>query len=233
MRNSGTRTNRLVVFVVLLALMALACNAPILDSTEETTSPTDTPTPESASGLDSSEQESPEQETPAVEQTPAPAQTLKSVVTSAAEDEDTATPLPTFTPISQPTLAPTQIPTHTPTRRPAPTSVPATPVPVTPADTGPLSFSYSVSWRLKPGDPGRAIATVAVEATGGGGGYVYWVDQERFDNPVFELERAACRPMVHTLTVVSADGQSRSTEEDSILPFYYEAPCPTPTPHIN
>jgi hypothetical protein len=200
------------LFIGILFAGALACNAQSSTPTPtrpETLTPTDTSTP---LPLDPS-------------RTLAPPETLAAGLTITAAPEDSATTRPTFTPI-QPTLAATVTPSGTPlllpTLRPTRSPVPAQTVIST--VSGPLSFSYEISWRLSPDDPMEAIATVKIFASGGGGGYTYFRDGFEVEGSTFEYLWRVCKGNPGTLTVNSADGQSLSQT------YFEDPPCPTPTP---
>jgi hypothetical protein len=138
-------------------------------------------------------------------------------------------PLPTFTPIqvtpsatatgdAGPTLAPTV------TLSPAePTATRTPPATATATASEPLSFSYTIDWRLSDENPYQAIAHVIIYAAGGDGHYSYYRDDLPVEGPEFEYQWAACRSNPGSLRVDSA-GQSVRTN------YFENPPCPTPTP---
>jgi hypothetical protein len=199
---------------LLWLLVSLACNAPV--GQEPAVEPPPTPSL-TVTAVPS---------TPPADPSEAPA-TIPILLTAIMPEEPEATPalLPTFTPIAGPTLAAT--PTAT-TASAAPTS-PATPRPgssptTPPAASGPLDFSYNISWQLTAGNPFVAVARVTIQATGGSGVYTYYHDDILQSGPTFEYNWAACRGNPGSLKVDSSDGQS-------VRKNYFEnPPCPTPTP---
>jgi hypothetical protein len=198
------------LFIILLALAALACNAPRSGEETEPPVPTGTDIPPT--------EESVPQPTPG-----APETIPADLPTTTAESEEEE--LPTFTPIQQPTLAETLAPTAT--KRP-PTRSPNTVAPLstdTPdADAGPLDFQYHIAWRFKDDTYKQSIATVTITAQGGGGEYVYYRDGLLVDGPVFEYEWASCRGNPGSFRVESADGQFKEVS------YFGEPLCATPTP---
>jgi hypothetical protein len=201
----------ILILVCLLAVAALACNAP--------TKAPETETPE----VKTSDTPEPDQETP-----PAP-ETLPAAVDpeeGSAEDSSEDETKPTFTPIPAPTLKATL--TATNTRPPRPTSTPRparTSTPTgTPADAGPLSFEVYFEWRLKDATGKTAIARVVITPKGGGGGYTYFRDELPVDGPEFEYEWSTCGGNPISLRVTSADGQTLKKD------FFQHPPCPSPTP---
>jgi hypothetical protein len=185
---------RISWLVGLLALVALACNAPFGGA------------------------ETPSLPQPVISVTTQAIQTpVESPTAEVGPDTGTvggSTILPTFTPIQVTappgaTTAPTVIPTE---------AVPATPSPTaTSASGGPLNFTYTIHWELASGNPGIAIATVTISATGGGGVYQYFRDDLPVAGPVFQYEWAACHGNPGSLRVDSADGQSARVD-------YFETP---------
>ncbi|MFZ0544344.1 MAG: hypothetical protein WAM60_02830 [Candidatus Promineifilaceae bacterium] len=178
-------------FIGLVALMALACNAPIGGSN------TPAPPPPATSAVT----------TPQPTQTPVESPTVPA--------EETPVVLPTFTPI-QATVPSGSTATVTATA--TETTPPATATET--ADSGPLSFTYTIQWEVSAGNPGVAIATVMINATGGGGGYHYFRDDLPVAGPVFTYEWATCRANPGSLRVDSADGQTVRTD------YYENPPCP-------
>jgi hypothetical protein len=188
-------------FIGLLGIIALACNAPIGG---ETPSP-----PPPATSAETTQP------------TPTTAESPTAEINSTIETEGVPTGLPTFTPIQA--TAPAGATATTPA---TPTEIsPSTPqpTPTEKADGGPLSFSYTITWQVS-SNPGFAIATVSIVATGGGGGYQYFRDDLPVSGPVFQYQWATCRANPGSLRVDSADGQS-------VRENYFETPpCPaTPT----
>lgn len=203
---------RFGIMVILLIAAALACNAPVAEESI-------TGTPEASPDVEEPGQPSatPEQATLGAPQTvPASIQTEE-----AREDGDGL--VPTFTPIEPPTLAATLTPSREPTRRPSSTPRPG--VTVTTEDAGgPLSFTYSINWRLKDASAKVAIATVNFFVKGGSGEYTYYRDDLEVDGPQFEYEWATCSGNPGSLRVDSSDGQTYREE------YFQNPPCPTLTP---
>jgi hypothetical protein len=234
-QNLQERWTHLFLFVFLLAGLSLACNAPFSD-----TEPS--PTRELQGKEDPDTQEPPAPSEPTLDSEPI--STLGSPATvpviidtpKATQPQATSSDTPT---VEIPTLAATVTASNTPTRRPLPTrtregsSTPSgTEIPGSP---GPLTFHYEIVWRLHPTDPSESIATVTVNAEGGGGGYRYYMGCENtqesqclptdeVDGPIFEYMWRNCRGNPQSLTVTSADGQSVTVK------YYENPPCPTPTP---
>lgn len=188
-------------FIGLLGVMALACNAPIGGG-----------------------------------ETPGPPQPVISVTTEAVPTlvgsptaeviPDTGTEggpilLPTFTPI-QVTAGPGAVPdgaTAAPIVSPTEAAT-ATPSPTATSDSSPLSFTYTIHWELASSDPGKAIATVSINATGGGWVYQYFRDDLPVAGPVFQYDWAACHANPGSLRVDSADGQTARVN------YFETPPCP-------
>lgn len=212
---SGKGQKRLATALCALVFAVLACNAPLglrEEAATATPEPTETATETNKATLE-------------------PAQTAAPAIDTATAGKPTETPEPSAT-TAQPTLAPTHTaaPSHTPrpSHTPGPTSTrvaghTATPEPTTGND-GPLSFTYQISWRLKNEGATQAIATVTIFATGGGGDYEYFRDEQQVDGSVFEYEWRTCQGNPGSLRVDSADGQSVRTD------YFENPPCPTPTP---
>jgi hypothetical protein len=156
-------------------------------------------------------------------------ETVPAVFSTATAEALTQTPLPSFTPIQPPTLAPTLTPSIAPTRRPssgnggAATNTPE-PTDLPDEDQGPLSFSYHIEWRLQDASAKQAIATVTINAQGGGGGYTYFRDEIQVDGPVFEYTWATCAGNPGSFRVTAADGQTLKMD------YFSNPPCPTFTP---
>lgn len=189
----------LVFLIGLLALAALACNAPI--GVRATLPPPPTPG--------------------------GPAATVTTGITPTAPDSTptgerpTAAPLPTFTPI--PTRAAgTPLPgqEHTPTVTATPTITATTTITPTPTASGPLGFTYEIVWTTTPDANGNVIAQVTITAFGGTGEYLYYHDDILQEGPVFRYRWAACRDNPGSFRVDSGN--------DSIRVNYFERPpCPS------
>lgn len=203
---------RMGCLIGLLGLLALACNAPIggnetASPPPPTSSPVETP-PTTATDP------TPTAETPTSETDP----TTQTDPTTAPTE--TATSLPTFTPIQstvppEATATQTAVPTEAVTATPRATAT-------SKANAGPLTFTYSISWQVVSGNPGVAIASVSIVATGGGGDYQYFRDDLPVDGPNFQYEWATCRANPGSLRVTSADGQSMKID------YFEQPPCPSP-----
>lgn len=205
---------RFWMFISLLLLTALACNAPVGQPTEMSIPTEPNIGPENPQTL---------------QPTLSAPETIPAIQPTATFDAVQDSPTATFTPIAQPTLIPTRTPSPTriiPTR--ADNSGQATVTPTRSSgdvdSSGPLAVEYHISWRFKEGDPLKSIASVTIMAKGGGGGYTYYRDGFLVAGPQFEYEWSSCSGNPGTLTVTSADGQSRD------IPYYSEPPCPTPEP---
>jgi hypothetical protein len=85
---------------------------------------------------------------------------------------------------------------------------------------GPLSLSYALIWTIDPNDPAEAIASVVLTASGGGGEYRFYRDEQPVDGPEFTYRWAACRANPGSFRVDSADGQSVRID------YYETPPCP-------
>ena len=211
-KGMGIRVKGWSAFVGLLLLAILACSTPG-STPSPTRPPTNTPAPTNTAGpLD------PTRTLTAPETLPA---NIPLTFTPAA----TLTSLPTFTPF-RPTLAATITPSTTPGPQPRPTlrptrSVTGTPA-APPADSGPLSFTFDITWRISSDDPMEATATVNIFPSGGGGGYNYTWDEQPVKNP-FEYNWRVCKGNPSSITVESADGQKVSQD------YFERPPCPTPT----
>lgn len=197
----------------LLVLLALACNAPIGgDDTPSPPPPTNTAvqTPDIIETTPA-----PTVETEPTSETEPTAETIATTAATAS-----ATSLPTFTPI-QATVAPdatatqTPVPTEAATQTRAATTTPK-------VDNSPLTFTFSISWQVDPGNSSIAIASVSIVATGGGGGYQYFRDDLPVDGPNFQYQWATCRANPGSLRVTSADGQSIKID------YFEQPPCPSP-----
>lgn len=194
---------KLIVWLVgLLVVVGLACNAPIGD---ETPSPPPPATPAETNPPTQIIPDSATAESPTTETNPT------------TQPETTTTALPTFTPIQPTTPA-----NATATETAEPTETVRATIRTTPtesANSGPLSFTYSIVWEVS-SNPAFAIATVTINATGGGGGYQYFRDDLPVDGPVFQYQWATCRANPGSLRVDSADGQSVRTN------YFETPPCP-------
>jgi hypothetical protein len=211
----------LFLFVFLLAGASLACNTPFSD-----VEPSPTKEPQAKEVPDTPIPPDPTLDT---EQdfTPGSPATVPIIIETPEATQPQATP--SNTPAFEiPTLAATVTASHTPTRRPQPTRTrdgsgtpSATEIP---GSAGPLTFHFEIVWRPHPTDPTESIATVTVDAEGGGGGYRYYLALEEMEGPVFEYTWRNCMGNPQSLTVTSADGQSVKVD------YYENPPCPTPTP---
>jgi hypothetical protein len=226
------RWTKPLIFVFLLALASLACNAPFSD-----VEPSPTRVVQQKEVPDTLVPPEPTQTTEP-ESTPGSPATVPVLLETPEATQPQTTPSNTAT-IEIPTLAPTVTPSHTPTRRPLATRTrEGTSTPSStedPGSAGPLTFHFDIVWRLHPTIPNESIATVTVNAEGGGGGYRYYIGCENsavsqclptdeVDGPVFEYTWRNCMGNPQSLTVTSADGQSVTVN------FYENPPCPTPTP---
>lgn len=200
------------LMVLLLIAAGLACNAPGNGATEPPMATiTASPTIEQ------------------IQSTLGAPETLPAILSSATAEAMTQTPLPSFTPIQPPTLAPTLAPSNTPIKKPTSgnggtvTKTPtATDLPV--ESQGSLTFSYHIEWRLKDASAKQAIATVTINAKGGGGGYTYYRDELQVDGPNFEYVWSTCAGNPGSFRVTSADGQTLKVD------YFSNPPCPTLTP---
>jgi hypothetical protein len=87
----------------------------------------------------------------------------------------------------------------------------------------PLNVTYEVvGIKRQPGD--EAALVMKVYASGGSGGYRYYHDNVQQPNATFSILGRCGKPFVHTLKVVSGDGQTVA------LPYHIGGVCPTPTP---
>lgn len=195
----STQMYWLYFLIGLLALAALACNAPIGVRTT-------LPPPPTPGGVVA---------TVTVDITPA---TPVSTVTG---ERPTTMPLPTFTPIqTRPagTLPPGQAATP-PVTATATLTATATITP-TPTVSGPLGFTYQIVWTTTPDANGNLIAQVTITAFGGTGEYQYYHDDLLQEGPVFRYRWAACRDNPGSFRVDSGS--------DSVRVNYFERPpCPT------
>ncbi len=134
----------------------------------------------------------------------------------AAPTNTPAQPSPTAEP-SQPTE--TSTPTVTPTqtlRPPAGT--------VRPRQTAaPLNVTYEVVEIQRETDD-QATLVLQVIVTGGSGGYRYYHDDIQQLSALFNIAGTCGKPFVHTIKVISGDGQMVA------LPYHVNGVCPTPTP---
>jgi hypothetical protein len=205
---------RLTGLVGLLLLVGLACNAPVEPIDPQPARETGPSAPPGeqppVNGADESEG-GPGSEEALPEDDLVPSATATPTQTATA----TATRQPSPTVGATPTRPPA---TATRTPRPLPSATATT------GSSGPLDFSYNVSWMLSPSDPQLAIATVTINATGGGGGYRYYRDDLEVEGPVFSYEWGICRANPGSFRVDSSDGQSKKVD------FFLAPPCPTPTP---
>ena len=61
-------------------------------------------------------------------------------------------------------------------------------------------------------------------AAGGSGGYRYYHDDIQQLSATFNIAGTCGKPFVHTIKVISGDGQMVA------LPYHVNGVCPTPTP---
>ncbi|MBI5564881.1 MAG: hypothetical protein HY870_08305 [Chloroflexi bacterium] len=178
------------------------------------------------------------------EAVPTPAQPAPTSTTAAPDAQPTAIP-PTKVQIEIPTAAPTVagevLPTDTATPSATPSPTPTSTVTATatrkpqsatatatrkPTNAGPLTIGYErVSIKRNPNN--QAVLTLKVNASGGGGGYIYYHDDQKQAGATFDVLGSCGKPLVHTIKVTSADGQSAA------LPYFIAGECPTPTPTPN
>ena len=129
--------------------------------------------------------------------------------------------LPQPTDTIEPTTALASTLAATLTRTPKPRLTVAT---VRPKQTAaPLTVTYEVvGIKRQPGD--EATLVMKVYASGGSGGYRYYHDDVQQPSATFSIPGRCGKPFVHTLKVVSGDGQTAA------LPYHIGGVCPTPTP---
>jgi hypothetical protein len=212
-KRAGLRWLGLMALLLLGA--SLACNMPLAEETIVPDTRESNPKVVSTIRATSSREEA----------TLGSPQTIPAALETRQAGEEGEETLPTFTPIKPPTLAATLTPSATPSRRPTSTPRPDVTASATAADAGgPLSFTYSISWRLKDESATTAIATVTIDAKGGSGVYTYYRDDLEVDGPVFEYEWATCSGNPGSLRVDSTDGQTARVE------YFENPPCPTATP---
>jgi hypothetical protein len=152
-----------------------------------------------------------------------PAAPPTSTLPPAAPTDTPAQPTPTETAPTAEPLQPTE--TSAPTATSTSTSRPRTTVATArPRNTAtPLSVSYEVvEIKRLPGD--EATLVMKVYATGGSGGYRYYHDDIQQPNATFNIPGRCGKPFVHTIKVISSDGQTVA------LPYHVSGLCPTPTP---
>lgn len=191
------------LFLLLFFLFSLACT-PSLPSlvTEQATlapAPTIDPNPPATS-------------TPAASPTSAePPATTTAVV-----------PLPTFTPRLQPTTSATS-PGNNNNNQNNNSGGVATIVPLgtgtAPAASGPLNFTYYVSWQADPADASVMIGTLTITASGGDGNYQYFRDEVSLPGPVIQYRWGKCAGNPGSLRVTSGDGQTLKID------YYENVPC--------
>jgi len=127
-------------------------------------------------------------------------------------------------------LAPTAEPPQ-PTETSTPTATfTLTPKPRVPAGTvrprqtaAPLNVTYQVI-EIKRTSDIQATLILKVIATGGSGGYRYYHDDIQQPSATFNIAGTCGKPFVHTIKVISGDGQTVA------LPYHVSGVCPTPTP---
>ncbi len=148
-----------------------------------------------------------------------PTSTLPPAAPTPSSTEPTPTEIaPTVEPLQ---LTGTSAPTATLTGTPRPRTTAAT---LRPRNTAaPLSVTYEVvEIKRKPGD--EATLILKVYATGGSGGYRYYHDDIPQPGATFSIDGICGKPFVHTIKVMSGDGQTVA------LPYHVGGVCPTPTP---
>ena len=87
----------------------------------------------------------------------------------------------------------------------------------------PLNVTYQVI-EIKRTSDIQATLVLKVIATGGSGGYRYYHDDIQQPNATFNIAGTCGKPFVHTIKVISGDGQTVA------LPYHVSGVCPTPTP---
>ena len=134
-----------------------------------------------------------------------------------------AQPAPTDTaPAAEPPQpTETSAPTATLTRTPRPRGTVATARPRSTA--APLNVSYQVV-EIKRTSGEQATLIMKVIVTGGSGGYRYYHDDIQQASATFNIAGTCGKPFVHTIKVISGDGQTVA------LPYHVSGVCPTPTP---
>ncbi|HTP10391.1 MAG TPA: hypothetical protein VMP08_19190 [Anaerolineae bacterium] len=137
-----------------------------------------------------------------------------------AKPTDTSAPTAIVSTI-EPSPTDTAEPTATFTSTPKPRLTVAT---VRPRNTAtPLNVTYQVlEIKRQPGD--EAMLVLKVIATGGSGGYRYYHDDVQQPSATFNIPGTCGKPFVHTIKVISGDGQTVA------LPYHVNGVCPTPTP---
>ena len=115
----------------------------------------------------------------------------------------------------------TSTPSVTPTQTPKPRLPAATALPRNTAT--PLNVSYQViEIKSNPGDGATLVLKVIV--SGGSGGYRYYHDDIQQPGATFNIAGTCGKPFVHTIKVISGDGQTVA------LPYHIGGVCPTATP---
>ncbi len=83
-----------------------------------------------------------------------------------------------------------------------------------------LRLTYEIEWRVDPTDPGYALASVRLNATGGDGFYTFYRDETVTNSANFVYRWGSCKDNSGTFRVDSADGQT------TIVEYFEQPPCP-------
>ena len=206
-----TRSQTWILFFTLLAGTMLACNIP-LSAPNVLPAPV-TPTLSYEATTASTDSDVTPTRTSRPTRTPVPTDDPNEVT-------ETETPLPTFTPIS---LAPTVTPEGEGSEENSEeeSEEEATSQETTTAEPEfeSLELQFVQTWQLLPDDPGFALASVVLTATGGDGEYTYFRDDQQQPGAEFEYRWRACVDNTGTFRVDSGDGQSVTAD------FSEESPC--------
>ena len=163
-------------------------------------------------------------------------QTAPPTATAGAQAAPPTSTLPPGAPTNTPAQpSPTETAPAAEPSQPTETSAPTAALTITPKPRGtvatarprntttPLNVSYQViEIKRNPGD--EATLVLKVSATGGSGGYRYYHDDIRQPGATFNIPGRCGKPFVHTIKVISGDGQTVA------LPYHEAGVCPTPTP---
>ncbi len=148
-----------------------------------------------------------------------PTSTLAPAAPIQASTQPTPTEIAPTIELLQPTGTSASTATPTGTLRPRTTAATARPR----NTAAPLNVTYEVvEIKRKPGD--EATLILKVYATGGSGGYRYYHDDIPQPGATFSIDGTCGKPFVHTIKVMSGDGQTVA------LPYHVGGVCPTPTP---